>query len=104
MEAKIYICNTIGEIKEISPNDYNWDYSPSQFCIVEKYESLYEKALVRFKDNSIYALPGKNKAIRVYKGIDREPLDYTPDDMDRYSKAETLQYYNGLDNRKLDFL
>ena len=104
MEAKIYICETIGEIKEISPNDYDWDYSPAQFCIVEKYESLYEKALARFKNNSLYALPGKNKTIRLYNGIDREPLDYTPDDMDRYSKEEALQYYHGLDNRKLDLI
>ena len=106
MKVKIYQCYTIGDIKVLSPDEYEYqsNYSPAQFCIVEKYESLYEKALVRFKENTIYALPGKNKKIRVYNGIDREPLDYTPDEMDQFSMEEVLKYYNELDNKNLDLI
>ncbi len=101
---KIYQCYKTGEIKAIPADGNEWGYSLMQFCVVEKYDSLYEKELVRFGENTPYALPGKNKSIRVYKGIDREPWRFTPDDMDRYSEEDVLKYYRSLNNEDTELL
>lgn len=105
MGTKIFRCEHAGdEIEVISPVDDWCDISFSQFCIVKKYEFLYEDALPRFRGDTPYSLPGKNKSLRVYNGIDREPEDFTPDDMYLYSTEEVLKYYRELNNQNLERL
>ena len=104
MSLKIYQCETESKIKIISQEDYPWEFTQSQFCIVEKYTSLYKKALNRFDQNTPYALPGRDKEIRIYNGIDREPAEFTPDDMDQYSADEAMAYYKELNNDNLELL
>lgn len=104
MGIRIYQCSLPGQIKTITPDEYAWDYSPAQFCVVERYGSLYGKALPRFGEDTPYALPGKNKSIRPYKGIDREPSDHTPEDMDLYSAQEVLDYFRRLDDGNTELI
>ena len=73
MNCVIYSCENCGEIKKLSVNEYQDSFVSSQFCIVKKYETLYRDALPRFEKhgNTPYALPAKEKTMRIYKGIDR---------------------------------
>ena len=106
MSFTIYNCITIGEVNKITSDEYLFEYSPMQFCIVKKYEKLYEKEYDRFKDIDCtpYALPGKNKNIQKYNGINREPNEFTPDDMDEYSIEKVLNYYRTLDNQDIELI
>lgn len=106
MSLTAYSCIIPGEIDIIVSDDYFADFSPMQFCIVKKYEKLYEKEYDRFKDSDYtpYALPGKSKNIRIYSGLDREPNEFTPDDIDEYSIKEVLNYYQSLDNQDAELI
>lgn len=94
MNCVIYSCENFGEIKKLSVNEYQDPFVSSQFCIVKKYETLYRDALPRFEKhgNTPYALPAKEKTMRIYKGIDREPLEYTPDDFHEYSPESAFSF------------
>lgn len=105
MATEIFRCEQAGRrVEVISPVDDWCDISFSQFCIVKRYELLYEEALPQFGEDTPYALPGKSKAPRVYNGIDREPDDFTLEDMDLYSTEEVLKYYRELNNPEFELL
>lgn len=108
MSCVIYSCDNPGEIKELSLYEYQEAFVSSQFCIVKKYECLYEEARSRFAEyeNTPYALPAKGKNMCVYKGIDREPLEYTPDDFHKYTQENAIQYFasNSKQDTELIFI
>jgi hypothetical protein len=104
MNIKIYQCNKPKEIHIISPDDLQWGYSPMQFCIVNNYKDLYLKELPGFSGTTPYAIPGENKPVREYNGIDREPDEYTPENFDEYSESEVLEYYHQLDDTNLELI
>lgn len=104
MACRIFRCEHPGEIVELSPDEVLGLYSPAQFCIVRNYDSLYEKASASFGGDTPYALPGKNKSIRRYLGIDREPLDHTPEDMDEYSEDEAFRCFHQLEDADLELI
>ena len=62
-----------------------------QFCIVNNYKDLYLKELPRFSGTTPYAIPGENKPVREYTGIDREPDEYTPENFDEYSQNSGIR-------------
>lgn len=106
MNCVIYSCENFGEIKKLSVNEYQYPFVSSQFCIVKKYETLYRDALPRFEKhgNTPYALPAKEKTMRIYKGIDREPLEYTPDDFHEYSPESALQFFGSISKQDAELL
>lgn len=95
MNPIIYSCENFGEIIKLTTNEYQEPFVFSQFVIVKKYETLYKDELPRFEkhENTPYALPAKGKSIMVYKGLDREPLEYTPDDFHEYSPENAVQFF-----------
>lgn len=98
MSYTLYSCENPGEIIQTSTDEYLYPIIPSQFCIVYKYDSLYNRILPRFNNvkDTPYALPAERKPIRLYNGIDREPCDNTPCDFDRYSHEDAKLYYRLL--------
>ncbi len=106
MSFVIYLCENFGEIKELSPKEYALPFTTSQFCIVKKYDHLYEKELPRFvkHEETPYALPAKNKIMHIYNGIDREPLKYTPDDFHEYTESAAIQYFNSLSKQETELI
>ncbi len=106
MNCIIYLCDNLGEIIKLSSNDYQWPFVTSQFCIVKKYDILYRNALPRFKEHekTPYALPARYKVMRIYKGIDREPLEYTPDNFHEYTQKSVIQYFDSIDKTDAELL
>lgn len=106
MDCVIYSCEDSDGIKELSLDEYQWPFISSQFCIVKKYEYLYKEALPRFLkfEDTPYALPSKRKAMYVYKGIDREPLEYTPDDFHEYTEEKAVQYFASISRQDAELL
>lgn len=106
MDCIIYSCETPGEIEELTVEEYQWSFIFSQFCIVKKYECLYEKELPRFSnyEDTPYALPSKRKALHIYNGIDREPLEYTPDDFHEYTKEKAVQYFTSISQQDTELI
>lgn len=96
MSITIYSCTVPGIIETISTEESEAPIVSSQYCVVYKYENLYEKAIPRFGQNTPYALPGINKNMRIYNGIDREPWVHTPDDFDEYSEKDVVQFRDSL--------
>lgn len=108
MNCVIYSCKNPSEMKELSLNECQWPFVSSQFCIVKKYECLYDESLLRFAkyEDTPYALPAKRKVMRVYNGIDREPLEYTPNDFHEYTEEDAVQYFasNSKQDAELIFI
>ncbi len=106
MNCIIFSCDNPGEVIKLSPDEYPWPYVLSQFCIVKKYDVLYREALPRFEKhrNTPYALLGKEKGMRIYKGIDREPLEYTPDDFHEYIQESAIRYSDAIHKQDADLL
>jgi len=102
----IYSCKNFGKVIKLSANEYKGLFVSSQFCIVKNYETLYKDALPRFEKhkNTPYALPAKEKTMRTYKGIDRSPLQYTPDDFHEYSPEGAIQFFNSISNQEAELL
>ncbi len=63
MNYIIYSCENPGEVKKLSPDEYQGVFVSSQFCIVKKYERLYKEVLSQLEncENTPYALPAKKK-------------------------------------------
>lgn len=67
MKPTLYACYETGRIFEQS-----YCY-PATFCVLRKYEPIYEENLPRFScPKQIYALPFGEKPFKVYLGTDRE--------------------------------
>ena len=90
MSVSLYRCEFVNaltltkDITRISIVKDDPDFLFSQSCIVYKYEYLYRKYedwyIQKHKqlgEHAPYALPGKSKSIKVYNGLDREPLAHT---------------------------
>ena len=99
MPIILYHCDDPGDIKQISLSEKIADPRLSNLCIVYKYDVLYKQESERFGENTPYALPGKNKTMRIYNGFDRDPLDNSPLDEKQYSYAEMQAICRSLDNR-----
>ena len=93
----IFSANAPNKIEELSPEEYQ-GFVSAQFCIVKKYELLYKEELKRFDKylSTPYALPAHGKASRIYRGIDRDPLEYTPTNFHEYNHETAVQYFNSL--------
>lgn len=106
MNFVIYSCKNFGEIIKLSADEYQGPFVSSQFCIVKKYETLYKDALPRFEkhENTPYALPAKEKMMRVYKGIDREPLEYTPDDFHEHAPENAIEFFASISKQDVELL
>ncbi len=106
MYSVIFSCKDPGVIIKLSPDDHQWPFVTSQFCIVKKYDALYVEALPRFEkfESTPYGLPAKNKTMETYKGIDREPLEYTPDDFHEYAHESAIQFFDSLPKQDVDLL
>lgn len=92
----IFICE--GEITRLPAREYHSPFVSSQFCIVEKYKTLYEKALPRLMElkSPPYALPAKGKCMRIYNGLDREPLEYTPNNFHEFSLKAAIEHFSSI--------
>ena len=107
MSVNIYKCgfseplahNRAKNIEKLIITENSADILFSKSCIVCKYEYLYRRESKRFGECTPYALPGKNKNMKIYNGLDREPLGYTPDDAARYSYGEMQKIRQSLDNK-----
>ena len=112
MSVTLYRCEFVNaltltkDIARISIAKDDPDFLFSQSCIVYKYEYLYCKyedwyiqKHKRLDEHTPYALPGKNKSIKVYNGFDREPLIHTPVEAARCSYDDTLEIFQSLSNR-----
>ena len=101
----IFSANGPDKIEESSPWEYQ-GFVSAQFCIVVKYESLYKSELKRFRKykSTPYALPVRGKAMRTYRGIDRYPWKYTPDDFHEYPQEKAIQYFNSLSARDSELI
>lgn len=106
MRLVIYSCENSEEIIKLSEVEYQWPFVTSQFCIVKKYETLYNDALPRFEkhENTPYALPAKGKMMCLYNGIDREPLEYTPDDFHEHSTENAIRYFASISKQDAELI
>ena len=112
MSVSLYRCEFVysptltKDIARISIAKDDPDFLFSQSCIVYKYEYLYHKyedwylqKHKQLEEHTPYALPGKNKIIRVYNGLDREPLAHSPGEAARCSYDEMRETYHSLSDR-----
>lgn len=109
MSVSLYRCEFVNaltltkDITRISIAKDDPDFLFSQSCIVYKYEYLYRKyedwyiqKHKQLREHAPYALPGKSKSIRVYNGLDREPLAHSPGEAARCSYDEMLEIFQSL--------
>ena len=112
MSITLYRCEFINalvltkDITRTSIANDDTDFLLSQSCIVYKYEYLYRKyedwyiqKNKRLEAHTPYALPGKNKRMKVYSGLDREPLVHTPGEAKRCPYDDTREIFQSLSNR-----
>lgn len=94
MPITLYHCgfansyNADKKITELSVSNDDTDFLFSKACIVYKYEYLYRRESGRFDDHTPYALPGKDKRMKIYNGFDRNPQDHTPDAALSYNEIQ----------------
>lgn len=109
MSVTLYRCEFVNaltltkDITRISIAKDDPDFLFSQSCIVYKYEYLYRKyenwyiqKHKQLEERTPYALPGRNKHIKVYNGLDREPLAHNPGEATRCSHDEMMEIYQSL--------
>ena len=112
MSVSLYRCEFVNaltltkDITRISIVKDDPDFLFSQSCIVYKYEYLYRKYedwyIQKHKqlgEHAPYALPGKSKSIKVYNGLDREPLAHTTGEAAQCSYDEMRETYQSLSDR-----
>ena len=102
MSYTIFSCENTGEVKVLDPTEMSYPVVLSQYCIVNKYDNLYKQALQCLIDeeNMPYAVPSYSKKMRLYNGIDRDPLDYTPEDFNEYMEVDAKQYIKLLPEKE----
>lgn len=95
MSVILYRCEEPGTVEKIQGSECEDEFPFSKFCIVYKYDCLYNSEISRFNGaDTPYALPGKNKKMKLYNGFDRKPLHFTPDDEENCSKSkEAMEAY-----------
>lgn len=103
----IWQCPEPGRIVKTDVSELSYMVFSSQFCIVKKYRVLHEEARKRLEatENPPYALPAAGKTAREYRGIDRDPLSFTPDDFHEYPEQRAIAYFASLPEKEdLDLL
>lgn len=96
MSISLYRCETPGSVEIVNASQYEWTLVLSKFLIVYQYEYLYNKEKLRFGKETPYGLPGENKKVKIYNGIDREPFDYELEEMNECSKEKMSDYLSNL--------